>query len=333
MEAIKALLTSNENQIVDLIDAYGFCNITPCGDSIKFAFDDESKGSCVIKTDTLQYTRWSNNTHGDIVTAIMHKMNFSFKEAVFDIKTKLGLSTNSNIVLVSKPTRKSIFSILKDNLKMIKGTFEYTQYDINKYQPIISTMFRRDNIFLNTQCMFDIRYDKETDRIVIFWKDINGKIVGNTARANWEIAKDYPYKYLSLMPFNKKNYLFGLYENKEYIKKSGYCVLFEAEKSTMQCHSFGFRSCASVGSSHVDKLQVELLYNLGIRNIILAYDEDKHIIEYLKVKGDIAEWYPDMNVYALYDREKQYLKLGSKKSPSDLGLEVFQNLFNKIQKI
>ncbi|MGL5188236.1 MAG: hypothetical protein ACRC7S_01100, partial [Cetobacterium sp.] len=158
-------------------------------------------------------------------------------------------------------------------------------------------------------------------------RDIDGNIVGNTARANWEIPKNYDYKYISLMPFNKREHLYGLHENKEHIIKSGYCVLVEAEKSTLQAHSFGFRSITSVGMSHIDKQQVKLLYDLGIRMVILAYDEDKHMIEYIKRATDIHTWFPDMQVYAMYDKEKKYLQLGSKKSPTDMGIEIFEKMF------
>ena len=327
MNAIKALLTANSDILQDIIESYGFCNIKQHKDVIKFAFDEDSKGSCVLNVNTLQYTRWSDDTHGDIFTAIMNKTGMSFKDTIQELKGKLNLSD----IEVDIPTNKkdNIFQILNNEIRTIMGQNVYTQYDINRYEPIISTMFRRDGINIATQCEFDIRYDDGTDRIVIFWKDIDGKIVGNTARANWKIKDGYPYKYLSLMPFNKREHLFGLYENKEFIQKSGYCVLVEAEKSTLQAHSFDFRSMCSLGMSHIDKKQIDLLYGIGIRNIILAYDEDKHIIEYLSKKSDINKWYPDVQVYAIYDKEKKYLKLGSKNSPTDLGRDVFEKLFKE----
>lgn len=328
MQQIKSILTSNANAIIDLIEQYGFCNIKSNNRYVTFAFDDNSKGSCMIEIDTLQYTRWSDGTHGDIITAIMHKTNLSFRDVINDVYIKLGLSHNNKFNNI--PIKHNcIFKDLLGDISGVAGKNIYTQHQVDRYKPIISDMFRKDGIDLGTQIDWDIRYDNDSDRVVILWKNINGEVVGNTARANWKIDKDYRWKYISLMPFDKKQYLFGIDKNKDYIKQSGYCVLVEAEKSTLQAYSFGFRSICSVGMSYVSKEQVGILYKLGIRNIILAYDEDKHIIEYIKRATDIKSWFDDIEVYAIYDKNKEFLKIGSKNSPTDQGLETFQKLFNK----
>lgn len=325
METIKSMLVGDVNRIENLIESYGFCNIRSNSKNVMFAFDSESRGSCMLDISTLSYVRWSTENRGDILSAIMEKTGMLFKEAVIDVKKRLGISDLE--IKIEKRECDSIFKTLLEEIKFIHGDVIYTKHEINKYRPIISTMFRRDGINLATQCEFDIRYDDESDRVVILWKNIKGEVVGNTARANWQIPKNYDYKYISLMPFNKREHLYGLYENKEHIVKSGYCVLVEAEKSTLQAHSFDFRSIASLGMSHIDQKQIKLLYDLGIRMVILAYDEDKHIIEYIKKSNDIKKWFPDMQVYAMYDKDKKYLPLGSKKSPTDMGVEMFKQMF------
>lgn len=332
MEAIKALLCGDANKIEDIIRSYGFSNVHSNSKRVMFAFDDDSKGSCQVDINSLSYVRWSDDTHGSLINAIMSKTGMYFKDAIIDLKNKLGISNQT--IHIKKREDNCIFKDLNDKLHLIVGDNVYSDLDIKKYKPIISKMFRDDGINIATQCEFDIRYDEESDRVVILWRNIKGEIVGNTARANWKISKDYKYKYISLLPFNKREHLFGLYENKEYIKNAGYCVLVEAEKSTLQAHSFGFRPICSVGMSHIDKCQIKLLYDLGIRCVILAYDEDKHIIEYIKRSNDIKSWFPDMEIYAIYDKDKKYLPLDSKNSPTDMGEEMFKKLFeNCMQKI
>lgn len=328
MQQIKSILIGNPDNIINLISQYGFCNIKSKNKYVTFAFDDMSNGSCMIDINTLNYTRWSNNTHGDIITAIMHKTGMNFKDTVDDIYLKMNIKHDSSYDNIQF-NQDCIFKDLLCDIKDIVGQNVYTQYQIDKYKPIISTMFRKDGIDIGTQCDWDIRYDEETDRIVIFWRNIDGDVVGCTARANWVIDKDYHFKYISLLPFNKRQFLFGLDKNKDYIKQSGYCVLVEAEKSTLQAYTFGFRSICSVGMSYISKEQIQLLYDLGIRQVILAYDEDKHIIEYIKRASDIKEWFNDMQVYAIYDKEHEFLEVGSKDSPTDNGKEIFQKLFEK----
>lgn len=332
MEAIKTLLCGDTNKIEEIVRCYGFSNVHSNNKRIMFAFDDDSNGSCQIDVNTLSYVRWSDDTHGNIITAIMNKTGMCFKDAIIDLKNKLGISNQE--IIIKKREDVCIFKKLNEKLNFIVGDNIYSELDIKKYKPIISKMFRDDGINIATQCIFDIRYDEESDRVVILWKNIKGEVVGNTARANWKINKDYKYKYISLLPFNKREHLFGLYENQKYIKDAGFCVLVEAEKSTLQAHSFNFRTICSVGMSHIDKCQIKLLYDLGIRCLILAYDEDKHIIEYIKRANDIKNWFPDVDVYAIYDKDKKYLPLGSKNSPTDMGKDIFQKLFeNCMQKL
>ena len=117
MEAIKSLLCGDVNRIEDIVGLYGFSNIRSNGKRIMFAFDDESKGSCQIDINTLSYVRWSDDTHGDIITAIMNKTGMCFKDTIIDIKNKLGIS-NQNIV-ITKRTDNCIFKSLNDKLNSI----------------------------------------------------------------------------------------------------------------------------------------------------------------------------------------------------------------------
>ncbi|MGL5051812.1 MAG: hypothetical protein ACRC6E_14465 [Fusobacteriaceae bacterium] len=322
-QALKTYILSNINVVEGLLESYGFQNIHKHGEVIKFAYDEDSKGSCMINLENLSYKRWSDGTTGDIITLIMSKLNCGFKVAINDAKYKLGI-TNIEIIQ-TKHNESSIFKDLLINITEVKGTFEYTKRELNKYAPIISQVFRKDGIHMFTQIKFDIRYDEESDRIVIFWKDILGNIVGCVGRANWSI-KPTDQKYLALLPFSKRKYLFGLCENLPFIQSAKHCIIVEAEKSTMQADSFGVNNIVSIGMSHIDKLQIQNLYDIGCRKVTLAYDEDKDYVEYVKKAENIKKWFTDIEVYAIIDKENKYLFKGSKLSPTDLGLEAFNGL-------
>ncbi len=96
MQQIKSILIGNPDNIINLISQYGFCNIKSKNKYVTFAFDDMSNGSCMIDINTLNYTRWSNNTHGDIITAIMHKTGMNFKDTVDDIYLKMNIKHDSS---------------------------------------------------------------------------------------------------------------------------------------------------------------------------------------------------------------------------------------------
>lgn len=328
-EIVKARLMGQSEELVQLLHDYEFHNIVG-GNRITFAFDDTSKGSCKLDVETLAYRRWSDGSHGDIFTLIQAKTGCSFKEALMDLRSKLGITSSSySMTKVETVSKHDLFGGMFDRMQSLMGEAIYSDRDIDKFEKIISQTFRHDGIGVMTQDDFDIRYDKETDRIVILWRNVDGEVVGCNARKNKDMPEDYKYKYLSLLPFAKGHHLFGLFENYMDIKDSKTVAIFEAEKSTLQADTFGVNTCVSLGCSSMRREQADLLYNTGARNWILCFDDGIEYLHYVNTSMQIKEWHSDVNVYAMYDRENKYIKEGSKDSPTDNGLEVFTDLMKE----
>lgn len=328
MEIVKSRLYGNKDTIIDLLSQYGYCNFTGNDKILAFAYEnDGSAGSCKLSLDSLQFKRWSTNQSGSIIDAVMIKTGLEFPQAIKDMKSRLGISNDVVVGKIDKVERSLMFGGMFDSISELKGEAVYGSYDVGKFDPIISTMLRNDGINLVTQHVYDVRYDKKTDRVVFLWKNSDGEVVGCNARANWDMKTGYQFKYLCLLPFCKGKHLFSFYENKEYISSSKMCLICESEKSSMQAHSFGFREIVSLGSSTVKREQMDILYNSGVRTFILGYDEGVTYLQYVNVAVDLYNWYDDIKVMALYDKENKFLKKGSKDSPTDNGREILENLF------
>jgi hypothetical protein len=328
-DIVKMKLSNNKELIIELLEKYGFCNFSG-SEYLSFAFDDESTGSCKLNTETLHFNRWSTGDSGDIITAIMLKTGLSFKEVLSELRCYLGISDEMcSMTKIDVKKQSEIFNGLFGHIDELRGEKIYTQREIERFTPIISTTFRQEGINIFTQHEFDIRYDKNTDRIVILWKDLEGNVVGCNARSNYDFSDDYKYKYISLLQFSKGNFLFGLYENQFNIRHDGIVFVFEAEKSTMQCASFNVRNAVSLGCSAMKKEQLMLLKGCGVKKIVLAFDEGVEYLHYVNTASKIKEWLPSVDVYMLYDKKNEYLKKGSKCSPVDLGENVFNELLKK----
>lgn len=328
-EYIKTKLAGDMEAITQLLHDYEFHNIVG-GSKITFAFDDSSKGSCKLDIETLNYKRWSDGSSGDIFTLIQTKVGCSFKEALLDLRKRLGI-TNCSYNIAKKETisKCKLFDGMFNHINSLKGETIYNKREVDKFEKIISDTFRHDGIGIITQDDFDIRYDKETDRIVILWRNLDGEVVGCNARKNKDMPDDYKYKYLSLLPFSKGRHLFGLYENYIDIKESKTVAIFESEKSVLQADSMGMNTCVGIGCSSVRKEQIALLKDANVENIILAFDEGIEYIHYINTAANIKEVYPEVNVYAMYDKKNEYLEKGSKKSPTDSGIDIFKGLMEK----
>lgn len=93
----------------------------------------------------------------------------------------------------------------------------------------------REGISRETMDKFDIRYSISQNKIIIPHRDATGRLVGIRGRAldEWEIENVGKYMPVRLEQTWFKHplsmNLYGLYENKENIRKSGICYVFEAE--------------------------------------------------------------------------------------------------------
>ena len=90
----------------------------------------------------------------------------------------------------------------------------------------------------------------------------------------------------------------------------------------MQCDTFGFNCCASVGSHNISEQQIRLM-KYDTDTIILGYDTDvtEDVLE--DECGKIKRILPNVKVGYILDKDGL---LGEKCSPTDFGKEVFSKL-------
>lgn len=208
----------------------------------------------------------------------------------------------------------------------------------SKYYPI---EWLNDNISKAAMDKFNILYSNSQNKIIIPHYDVNNNLVGIRGRALdiWEvenIGKYLPVKieqtwYKHPLSMN----LYGLKENKEHIKETGYVYLFESEKSVLQCESFSQVNCAvAVCGSNFNKFQLNLLLKeCNPREIIICFDkeENKGEEKYFNKLWNLCKKYINYcNFSFIYDREEL---LDMKDSPSDKGEEVFNKLVEKRVKV
>lgn len=320
---IKEFFRTNRDRVVPLLTSVGYILVSQDSQTLRFKFDESSKnGSCTIDLDTGRFKRWSNNTGGSIIDAIMIKLGSSYSEAVKYISRFTGTTFSTEKVEVDK------LKLWYDNLmsQYRNNPVGGETHDIKKYSPHYSEMFAKDNIDMITQEFFDIRVTDDQDRVCIPWK-WNGDVVGMLGRYNGEIPHGYLYKYLSIIRFKKSDYLYGYDQNKEFINHYKTVFIAEAEKSVQQSFNFGLRLTIAVGSSNISENQIKRLKEIGVQTIILAFDEGldyRHLYDTAtKVKEQLG-----CVVKVIMDVDGDYLTKGSKLSPFDLGGRFF-NLMDK----
>jgi phage toprim domain containing protein, yorJ B.subtilis homolog len=186
-----------------------------------------------------------------------------------------------------------------------KELLEYPKKLLDLFPCVISDLFLNDGINETTQVLFDIKYDKETDRILIpvIFKD---KLVGIIGRYNnFEVPKKIP-KYYPILSYPKSEVLFGYDLCKNKIIETKTVILVESEKSVMKSIQRNMYNTLAIGGSNISNSQIELLKELNVKNIFISLDSDKDRDSLLT---QINKWFKnetDFNIY-LIDNNTKYV--------------------------
>lgn len=256
--------------------------------------------------------------YNDIYKAILNCSTYEFSRATSSVRTWA-------------PRRADY-----EPQKVRKELPEYQKGVLNSFVKFYAPEWLNDGISKEAMDKFDIKYSISQNKIIIPHYDASGRMVGIRGRAlnKWEI--DNLGKYMPVQvegewyshPLSLN--LYGLFENKEEIKKRGYVCIFEGEKSVLQMESFdgphiGVSSCGN----KINKYQIDLLLRYcQPREIIICFDSDQDDFDKLYNMCKQYKNYAKMSF--TFDKEGL---LGEKDSPTDKGEEIFNRLVEKRVKI
>lgn len=322
---IKDKLRDNPELIIHILNELGCENIKPLkGHEIRWGSSNGSK----INIETLSYTSFSHNHKGDVITMVSLLKEIDLGQAIKWLAKELNLSYEySEKVEVTLPFSGFFknYSKVKDN--DVNPPKIYPIERLKEYTGRLNTLWLEDNISLQTQELFDIGLDFETNRIAIGWKDVNSELVGIMGRLNKKELTDKDTKYLPIIPFNKSKVLYGLDVNYSNILDNGTIIIVESEKSVLRGYELGYRNIVALGGNNISERQAALIKSLCV-NVVISLDEGielTHSIEQAK-KCKIENPFFSNEVYVM-----EVDDLPKKHSVFDMNKEVIDNyLKNKL---
>ena len=331
LKEIKKELLDNPEKLKELLEYFNFYNIHLHKSYISFGrAQDTSKKSIVIrliKNDYLYIVDYARNINKDIFTYISEQRLVDFKDIIVAVRRILNIDD---------------FSLLNESHGIFGGFYEkirkrneytirtYDESILDKYIPLANRRFIKDNISITTQQFFSIRYDVESQGIVIPIYNQIGELIGAKVRCNYEI-QDGEMKYYYLIPCQMSQTLYGYSQNYNYLVNN-VIYIFESEKAVMQCFSYGVRNCVALGSGSISHKQVRMLLELNPKKIIFMHD----------VGYDVENILRNINIVKNYSRFSE-VELGywdyfdrlydDKVSASDLGKKELLRIIDKIRTI
>ena len=317
LKEIKKELLDNPEKLEELLEYFNFYNIHIHQSYISFGRAiDSSKKSIAIrleKNDYLYVSDYARNINQDLFTYISEQRLVDFKDIISVVRKILKIDDFS---IFREP--QGIFGGFYEKIRK-KNEYTCRTYDesiLNKYVALANMRFIRDNITIDAQQFFNIRYDVESQGIVIPIYNQVGELMGVKVRCNYDV-QDGEMKYYYLIPCQMSQTLYGYSQNYNYLVNN-VIYIFESEKSVMQCYSYGIRNCVALGSGSISRKQVQMLLELNPQKIIFMHD----------VGFDLENILRNINIVKSYSRFSE-VELGywdyfdrlydDKVSASDLG--------------
>lgn len=212
---------------------------------------------------------------------------------------------------------------------------------LNSFYAIPYGGWVEENISRLTQRKFNIRFDVVHNCVIIPQSNEDGQLVGIRRRAlnDSDIERDGKYRPIfaggKWYNADTSTILYGLFENKDNIKKSKKAIVFEAEKSVLQLDTFydGKSPAVALYGSNINDYQAGMLRQLGVEELIVAldkeYQDERSYQTYLKVLvKKFKKFQPFFTISFILDDFDSSL-LNYKDSPSDHGKETFEKLLRR----
>ena len=271
LKEIKKELLDNPEKLKELLEYFNFYNVHIHQSYISFGrAQDTSKKSIVVrleKNDYLYVTDYARNISKDLFSYISEQRLVDFKDIIGVVRNILGVD---DFGLFNES--RGIFGGFYEKIRK-RSEYSVRTYDesiLDKYIPLANKRFVDDNISIAAQQFFGIRYDVESQGIVIPIHNQIGELIGAKVRCNYEV-QDGEMKYYYLIPCQASQTLYGYSQNYNYLTNN-IIYIYEAEKSIMQCFSYGIRNCVALGSGSISRKQVRMLLELNPKKIIFMHD-------------------------------------------------------------
>lgn len=316
--------------------------------STEICHGGDSPNKLVWRADVQNFYCWTHCHSIDLYEIVRRRLGFgTFKEAFDYVVAFFGIKDDD---------ARSVPKKLTDDWDILRKIDDFNSHPVDDYvertinegvlftfsPPCAPYEWVKDGISPEVLVHYGIRVDSANHKIIIPHRNADGKLVGIRGRA----YDPYEVQYAKYAPVSIEGnlynhptgrYLFGLWQNKETIRKMRRVLICEGEKSVLQSATFyGVDNsyCVATCGSTVTDEQIDILIGLGVEDVILGYDRDfmgrkgdEDVVLYeQKLRKVIQPLLPYFNVYVIFDYDHM---TGYKDSPTDCGRKIFEDLWHK----
>jgi DNA primase len=292
----------NAVSIVDVISSY--IPLTQKGKNYfgVCPFHEDHSPSMSVSSDKQIYKCFSCGATGNVFTFVENYLNISFAEAVSLIANKAGINISSNILPKKIVKYKEEYDLMNFVMKYYqnnlnssegkkaviylneRGLDEQVQKDFdiglsldkNTLYNLLHKKEYSDKMLLDLGLIRNSdghNYDTFQNRIVFPIHNIDGDVVGFTARCYLE---ELTPKYLNTKEtyiFKKGSILFNYHRSKDQIRLNKEVIVVEGNMDAIRMYSNGFKNTIALMGTSLTKDQIAILKKTKAK-VILMLDND-----------------------------------------------------------
>lgn len=259
-------LNLNREILYSLLNSYvGKLTLSSDGTTLRFDIHHSSNAYVLSLDDSLRYYNFRNNEKGNILDLLSKLVDVD--------KTKYITELYLNLRLENKLINECGEIEEWEENYVYQVPEIYDKECLEQYPKVISEMFLKDGIGIETQLFFNIRYDKRTRRVVIpvFY---NNELIGAIGRRNAIHLQEKENKYMPVLRYSKSLVFFGYDVYYDLIQKTKIVMLVESEKSVMKMWQMESKiPTLALGSNALSRNHIEILKLLQVDTVIFALDK------------------------------------------------------------
>lgn len=304
--------------------------------------------------DSKMFMCYTNCGSMSLYDLLMNVNNWTFYEAFTYLLKYKGIKENDVKVGLQCINKNTDLDFLDKHLTTIERKEiklpSFNKGVLNVFDDYCPDIWVKEGISIDVMKYYGIKFYFEQYKAIIPHLDRHGNLVGIKGRNFLQYEIDNGKKYIPVtiqgLTYRYPNNfnLYGLYQNKENIKKYKKAIVFEGEKSVLKYASLYGQdnniSVASLGMG-MSLYQRDLLIESGVEELIIAYDkqymiealEDKTSEEYKECIKYLKMLYKTIKLFINYCNVSVILcwdnRLDYKSAPIDHGKEVFEELLSE----
>ena len=300
------------------------CHNHSCGSKKLYYYCDSKMFKC--------YTACADSF--DIFELI--KRVFLMKGTILTLSQSIQwLQKNGDIFFTDTPINQNL-ELDTETIEKELTYYSRKQLDILKFYIIKDWLDQ--GIQIQSMKKFEIKYNPVSCCVIIPHFDLHDNLIG--IRQRTLVADEESYGKYRPAFINSKSYphplsynLFGLNINEKNIIALKKAIVFEGEKSVLLMDKYPDSCAVACCGSNLSAYQVKLLLDLGVEEIILAFDKefifsgDELFIKQVKNLSNISKRFCERVTISFIFDKWNCLKL--KDSPIDAGIDTFNFLLKE----